>query len=279
MNSRNRRLLIALTAWLGLMLPLGSAHAQQGDTLDKVISSKKLRCGVQLDYPPLGYRDANNVPDGYDVAYCNDIAKALGATAEIVETPSAERIPALVSNRIDVLVAGTSITPQRALTVAFTQPYVVHTVLVLTRNDTGIKNFDDLKGRAVGGVTGSTPALALEEHFKQWNDPKGKFSTYSNEAESYLALSQGKLDALLLGNGAAGMLIKSGQFPSFTTAGEAPVQIDLGGLAVRKSDTEFLRWLRVFVWNQGVSGRYKELYNKYFGPGEAPALEMPGIPF
>src|SRR5690606_20099735 len=112
--------------------------------------------------------------------------------------------------------------------VAFTQPYIVHTVVVLTRKDTGISSFEDLKGRTVGGVTGTTPALALEKHVKEWNDPKAKFLTYGNEAESFLALNQGKIDALLLANGTAGMLIKSGQFPSFTTAGEAPVELDLG---------------------------------------------------
>ncbi|WP_269500050.1 ABC transporter substrate-binding protein [Castellaniella sp. S9] len=261
-------------ALVGLAMTAGVAQA---DTLDKIISEKKMRCGVQLDFPPLGFRDMNNQPEGYDVAYCKDIAKALGAELEIVETPSPERIPALVSGRIDVLVAGTTITPQRALSVAFTQPYIVHTVMVLTREDAGISNFNDLKGRTVGGVTGTTPALALEKFVKDWNDPKAKFLTYGNEAESFMALNQGKIDALLLASGTAGALIKSGQFPSFTMAGEAPVELDLGGIAVRKSDTEFLRWLKVFVWNQGITGRYKELYNTYFAPGDAPALGVPGI--
>jgi hydroxyproline transporter system substrate-binding protein len=76
-----------------------AAHAQSA--LDKIVQSKTLRCGVQLDYPPAGFRNQKNEPDGYDVAYCKDMAKALGATAQIVETPSSERIPALVSNRIE----------------------------------------------------------------------------------------------------------------------------------------------------------------------------------
>jgi hydroxyproline transporter system substrate-binding protein len=85
------------------MLPAASAIAQS--SLDKIIASKTLRCGVQLDYPPAGFRKPKNESDSYDVAYCKDMAKALGAAAEIVETPSAERIPTLVSNRIDALIA------------------------------------------------------------------------------------------------------------------------------------------------------------------------------
>lgn len=267
-------MLVAAAGW-GLFPAV--SHAQS--TLDKVISSKVLRCGVMLDYPPLGYRDASHNPVGYDVSYCQDMAAALGAKAEIVETPSAERIPALVSNRIDVLIAGTSITPQRALSVAFSQPYNRNNVIVLTRKDTGIHGFNDLKGRSVGGVTTATATMELQKAFKAWNDPKGNFTGYATEAESYLALSQGKIDAIFLGDAAAGALIRSGRFPSFVIAGTAPTQPDLCGIAVRKDDTDFLRWVQNFVWYQGVSGRYQQLYNQFFAPGKAPPLGVPGIPF
>ncbi|MBT4239578.1 MAG: transporter substrate-binding domain-containing protein, partial [Oceanospirillaceae bacterium] len=47
------------------------------DTLDDVIDRGELRCGVVLDFPPIGYRDANNEPAGFDVEYCNDLALSL----------------------------------------------------------------------------------------------------------------------------------------------------------------------------------------------------------
>jgi ABC-type amino acid transport substrate-binding protein len=274
---RARAVAVLLLAGASIGLLPTVAHAES--TLDKVISSKTLRCGVMLDYPPLGYRDANHNPVGYEVSYCNDMAAALGAKAEIVETPSAERIPALISNRIDVLIAGTSITPQRALSVAFSQPYNRNNVIVLTRKDTNIHSFNDLKGRAVGGVTTATATMELQKAFKAWNDPKGTFTGYATEAESYLALSQGKIDAIFLGDAAAGALIKSGRFASFVIAGSAPTQPDLCGIAVRKDDTDFLRWVQNFVWWQGVSGRYQQLYNQFFAPGEAPPLSVPGVQF
>jgi ABC-type amino acid transport substrate-binding protein len=51
------------------------AHADQ---LDDIISAGKLRCAVELDFPPNGARDKDNKPIGFDVDYCNDLAKALG---------------------------------------------------------------------------------------------------------------------------------------------------------------------------------------------------------
>ncbi|WP_213878913.1 transporter substrate-binding domain-containing protein [Pseudomonas sp. dw_358] len=262
---------------MALAAPFTSAYAES--TLDKVISSKTLRCGVQLDYPPAGFRNQNNEADGYDVQYCKDMAKALGVKAEIVETPSSERIPALVSNRIDVLIASASISPQRAMTVNFSQPYVNYTNVVLTRKDAKIDSFQDLKGRNIGGVTGTTTEQELQALRKGWNDTTGSYTGFGSEAESYLALSQGKIDGVILGNASAAALVQSGQFPTLVVKGVAPTPPDLCGIAVRKTDPELLSWVRTFVWTQVKDGRYKELYSQYFGNGEAPSLAVSGVDY
>lgn len=260
-----------------LTAPLSVAYAD--GSLDKIISNGTLRCGVQLDYPPAGFRNTENVADGYDVQYCKDMAAALGVAPEIVETPSAERIPALQSNRIDVLIASASISTKRALTVAFSQPYVNYTNVVVTRKDTGIETFDDLKARSIGGVTGTTTEQDINAAFKKWNDPKGSYTGYGSEAESYLALVQGKIDGIILGNASAAALVQSGQFPTLVVKGEAPTPPDLCGIAVRKADQDLLQFVKVFVWQQVATGRYKELYAKYFGQGEAPSLSVAGVDF
>jgi len=261
------------------LVATSTAHGQPTSTLDRIISSKTLRCGVQLDFPPLGFRNAKNEPEGYDVAYCKDIARALGATAQIVETPSAERIPALVSNRIDILVAGTSITSQRALSVAFTQPYISFIVVTLTHKDANVNSFEDFKGRTIGGVTGTTTELWLRARFDEWSDPKGRFISYGSESETFLALNQRRIDGVIVNAASAGALVSSGQFSNLVIKGEVPMPPDLAGIAVRKSDTDLLRWLKVFVWEQGVTGRYAELYRMYFGEGPVPPLTYPGVEY
>jgi len=86
---------IARHASASLLLALATTtsmvSAATSSTLDQVISSKTLRCGVQLDYPPAGFRNQANEPEGYDVQYCKDMAKALGANAVIVETSAFPR--------------------------------------------------------------------------------------------------------------------------------------------------------------------------------------------
>ncbi|WP_158782152.1 transporter substrate-binding domain-containing protein [Pantoea sp. BAV 3049] len=255
-------------------------HAAQAEsTLDSVIKSKKLRCAVVLDSPPSGFMTPDNKPDGYDVAYCDDMAKSLGVEPVIVQTPASDRIPALVSKRVDIVVGSTTITPERAMTVAFTQPYVNYTITVVTRKDTGITSYDQLKGKKLGAVVGSTfEQLFNKELQGRWKNTGTTYTGFGSDTETFMALQQGKVDAILQASSVYNTLAKSGQFPTFAAGGLAPLS-DMDGIAVRRGDPEFLNWARVFVWNQVVSGRYAELYKKYMGDGSLPALNMPGVDF
>ena len=84
---------------LGAALSASLAATAQADKLDDIIESGKLRCAVTLDFPPMGFRDENNNPAGFDVDYCADLAKVLGVEPEVVETPFPDRIPALAEER------------------------------------------------------------------------------------------------------------------------------------------------------------------------------------
>jgi polar amino acid transport system substrate-binding protein len=274
MKTITKALLATAVASLALA---GQAHADSA--LDTIIKNKKLRCGIMLDSPPAGFRDKNNAPDGYDVTYCKDMAKALGAEPVIVETPSPDRIPALVSNRIDVLIASTTPTPARALTVAFTQPYTNNIMTVVTRKDTGIARYSDLKSKKLGGVVGTTPEqLFKEELAKGWQSSGATYTGYASDAESYLALQQGKIDAILIDVGVFHALSESGQFPEFVKAGAAPLA-DFGSIAVHRDDQQFLNWARLFVFQQEVNGRRAEIYKTYYGDGPLPPLTADGINF
>lgn len=154
---KNQAVAVALLA----VMSSSFINTALADKLDDIIDSGKLRCAVTLDFPPMGSRDDKNNPVGFDVDYCNDLAKVLGVTAEVVETPFPDRIPALVSGRADVIVASTSDTLERAKTVAMSIPYFAFQMVVLTRDDAGINSYDDLKGKDVGNTSGTFEAIAL----------------------------------------------------------------------------------------------------------------------
>jgi polar amino acid transport system substrate-binding protein len=250
-----------------------TAHA---DKLDDIIASGKLRCAVVLDFPPMGSRDASNNPQGFDVDTCNDLAKALGVTPEYVETPFPDRIPALVSGRADVGVASTSDTLERAKTIGFSIPYFAFTFNVLTRKDAGIDTYESLKGHKVGSVSGTFEAIRLEEDVKKWADPAGSFQAFQTQADVFLALSQGTIDATAVTSTVAFATANDPNFSNLTVGGEAPYPVDYVSLIGLREEYGFLNYLNLFVNQQIRTGRYQELYNKWIGPGDAPKLLIPG---
>jgi polar amino acid transport system substrate-binding protein len=262
-----------LSAVAGTVVLL-AAGAAQADKLDDIIASGTLRCAVVLDFPPMGSRDASNNPVGFDVDYCNDLAAALGVTPEYVETPFPDRIPALVSGRADVGVASTSDTLERAKTIGFSIPYFAFTNVVLTREDAGINGFDDMAGKTVGSVAGTFEGIKLEDNVKAWGS--GEFRPYQSQADVFLALSQGQIQATVVTSTVASAIVQSGQYPGLRIAGDAPYPVDYVALIALRQEQGLLNYLNLFVNIQVRSGRYQELYDKWVG-GAAPDLTIGGV--
>ncbi|MBK6465842.1 MAG: transporter substrate-binding domain-containing protein [Rhodobacter sp.] len=258
----------------GLLAATCLASAASADKLDDIIASGTLRCAVVLDFPPMGSRDADNNPIGFDVDYCNDLAAALGVTAEIVETPFPDRIPALVSGRVDVGVASTSDTLERAKTAGFTIPYFAFTNVVLTRDGAGIEKFEDLSGHVVGSVSGTFEGIALENNIKEWG--AGEFRPYQTQADVFLALSQGQIDATVVTSTVASAIVTGGQYEGLVIKGDAPYPVDYVGLIGLREEYGLLNYLDLFINQQVRSGRYQELYDKWVG-GEAPNLTVSNV--
>jgi len=246
----------------------------QADKLDDIIASGVLRCAVVLDFPPMGSRDADNNPVGFDVEYCNDLAAALGVTPEYVETPFPDRIPALVSGRADVGVASTSDTLERAKTIGFSIPYFAFTNVVLTREGAGIDNFEGMSGHVVGSVAGTFEGIKLENNIKDWG--AGEFRPYQTQADVFLALSQGQIDATVVTSTVASSIVQSGQYPGLMIAGDAPYPIDYVSLIALREEQGLINYLNLFVNQEVRSGRYQELFDKWVG-GTAPNLTIDGV--
>ncbi|MFC3076201.1 ABC transporter substrate-binding protein [Shinella pollutisoli] len=257
----------------GLAAAVASTGPAFADKLDDVIASGTLRCAVVLDFPPMGSRDENNNPIGFDVDYCNDLAKALGVTAEIVETPFPERIPALMSGRVDVGVASTSDTLERAKTVGMTIPYFAFEMAVTANDKSGITSFEGMKGKVVGATAGTFEAIALENQVKEWGE--GEFRPYQTQADVFLALSQGQIDATVSTSTVAQANVKTGKFPGISVVGKAPFDIDYVALFTNREEYGFLNYLNLFINQQVRTGRYAELYEKWVG-GELPDLTVNG---
>lgn len=243
------------------------------DTLDDVIDRGTLRCGVVLDFPPIGYRDAKNEPAGYDVEYCNDLAAALEVEAEILPVTWAERLPVIVTGRADVVFGGTSDSLARARTVGFSIPYAIYYAQGVVNTKSGIKTVEDMRGKRVAAAVGTVPEQEWLKIAKEW-DEEDNYQSYQSENEVFLAVAQGKADIGITTNTA--VLPITSQYESIDPGPRMPWTTDYTSVVGKRQDVTWLNYLNLFISHQARSGRYQELWGKYVG-GEAPELRIPGV--
>lgn len=259
----------------GLLATTAVAMPAQADKLDDIISSGTLRCAVVLDFPPMGSRDASNNPIGFDVDYCNDLAAALGVTAEVVETTFPERIPSLMSGRVDIAVASTSDTLERAKTVGFSIPYYAFEDVVVASEKVEMADWEGMKGKTVGATAGTYEAIWLEGKVKEWGE--GEFRPYQTQADVFLALSQGQLDATVATVEVAEANATSGNFPGIKLIGKTPMVPDYVALITLREEYGLINYMNLFINQQVRTGRYAELYKKWVGDGAPADLTIPGV--
>nr|WP_245686649.1 transporter substrate-binding domain-containing protein [Paracoccus tibetensis] len=260
---------------MSVIAATGLAAPAFADKLDDIISSGTLRCAVVLDFPPMGSRDESNTPIGFDVDYCNDLAAALGVEAEIVETTFPERIPALMSGRVDVAVASTSDTLERAKTVGFSIPYYAFENAVVANEGVEMADWEGMRGKTVGATAGTYEAIWLEEKVAEWGE--GSFRPYQNQADVFLALSQGQLDATVSTVEVAEANVASGNFPGIKIVDKAPMVPDYVALITLREEYGLINYMNLFINQQVRTGRYDELYEKWVGEGEPADLTVQGV--
>src|ERR1700738_1829278 len=123
-------------------LTLGSVSAGAA-TPDEIKARGKLMVGVLTDYPPFGGTDSQQNPAGYDADVAALLAKSLGVKLELVPVTGPNRIPYLLTNKVDVLIATFGITAERSKQVLFSNPYSSLTIYVLAPKSLNIKTPED----------------------------------------------------------------------------------------------------------------------------------------
>jgi ABC-type amino acid transport substrate-binding protein len=111
---------------------------------------------------------------------------------------------------------------------------------------------------------------------KKWNDPKGSFRAYQTQADVFLALAQGQIEATVVTSTVASATVKSGKFKDLEVGKDAPYDIDYVGLIALRQEYGLLNYLNLFVNLQVRTGRAQELYQKWVG-GTLPDLTVKGV--
>lgn len=244
---------------------IGAFSSASADKLDDVISRGTLNCGVVLDFPPMGYTDKDNNPAGFDVDYCNDLAKVIGVKSNVINLTWADRIPSLISAKTDVVVGSTSDTLARAKSVGFTYPYFAFKFQVISKKGVKMASFDDLKNIKVGAALGTTYEIEYFEYADANGWGRDNYTSFKSENDAYLGLYQGKVDALISTNTNIATKLASGQFDDFVAGPYVPNYDDIVGLIAKRDELSWINYLNLFLVHQIRDGRLNELHIKHFG--------------
>lgn len=176
-----------------------SPAAGGGAGLDAIRQRGTLRVGVKYDAPPFGSLDPRtNQVSGFDV----DLARAIAGQilgdpnkVEFVQVTSQNRIPQLQNGQIDMFLATATITPQRLQEINFSDVYYRAGQSLLVRQDSPIKTYQDLAGKNVCSVQGSTPEQTIRRLV-----PTAQVTLFENYTDCFTALRTGRVDAVTTDN-------------------------------------------------------------------------------
>jgi ABC-type amino acid transport substrate-binding protein len=195
---------VVLTA-ICLAALAGTARAQEfrheavplfencGDPSLTKAQSEGVTLGISPSPPYSSLEPGSDKAQGLDVEINEAALKWAGITKVRYEVmPFGQLIPALLSKRIDVVAANIHVTPDRLKAVSFTGPawWYGPAIVVQKGNPSGIKSFDDLKGKTIGAIAGS----AADEYLRKQGVQVTAFQT---DAEEFNAISSARVEAIV----------------------------------------------------------------------------------
>ncbi len=234
-----------------------------GSTMARLKEAGKVRVGTKFDQPLFGLKNLQGKPEGFDAEIAKIIAGEMGIAPdniEWVETVSANREPFIQQGKVDYVVATYTINDKRKKVVDFAGPYYVagQDIMVKKGNPLGIKGPDDLAGKKVCSVSGSTPAENIRTKY-----PKAKlveFDVYSKCAE---ALKNGQVDAVTTDNVILlGLISKDKE--AFELVGK-PFTKEPYGIGLRKGDTQFRSFINDVLAKAEQDGRWLKAWDATAG--------------
>jgi glutamate transport system substrate-binding protein len=239
------------------------ASFPEGTTMARLKAAGKVTVGTKFDQPLFGLKNLQGKPEGFDVEIAKLIAGEMGIGAENitwVETVSANREPFIQQGKVDFVVATYTINDKRKQVVDFAGPYYEagQDIMVAKGNPEGIKRPDDLAGKKVCSVSGSTPAENIRTNY-----PKAQlteFDVYSKCAE---ALKNGQVQAVTTDNVILLGLISQDQ-EAFELVGK-PFTKEPYGIGLKKGDTAFRNFINDTLEKIEQDGRWLKAWDDTAG--------------
>lgn len=256
---------------LGLIANAAPVRAEP--TLERIARTGTLTIGTRTGSPPFAFINKHNQWVGFSIdlveqAIIPALSKKLGKPIKLEKKESTPqtRIPLLISNAVDLIAETMTDTRSRRESVDFSLTYFITGAQFLVKKGSPIKGIQSIAGKRIAAQQGSTNARIIRERV-----PSARLLEFPDQPAAFQALAQGQVQAYTNdGIQLAGLKAKAPKPGEWAVVGEY-YSYEPYGMAMRKNDSDFRQVINVALMKAIASGKYFELYNKWFGAkGEVP---------
>lgn len=263
-----RKVLQTLLSLLLTMAFFGVAVAGESTfTLDDIMKRGKIRILVPIDVAPFGMMEKDGKVVGYDIDVAQLVAKDIGVDLELVPATGTNRIPYLLTKKVDVVISTLGSNPKRAQSISFTSPYMSFKLGIFGSKDLQVKSAEDTTGYRVGLPRGTTQDLNFSEIA-----PKGcTIIRYEDDATTVSALLSGQVDMIGTTQIVASKIEKqhTGKVQLKFILRESP-----GHFGVRRGEFDLLNYLNTIILYHRMNGDFDKISMKWLGVPVGPLPSM-----
>lgn len=257
-----RRFFFSMFCALALFLSNAQAENTQKSVLDSVVDRGVLRVGFDT-FVPWAMKNTDGEYRGFEIDVARRLAQDMGVQVEFVPTKWSGIIPALLTNKFDIVIGGMGILPGRNLKVNFSNPYEYSGMSMVASKKAApglhsLAEFDTAE-TTLAVKTGATSVAAARKYM-----PHATLRMFDDEAQA--------LQEVL--NGRAHAMVASAPFPEHQALRhENALYLPLGGelftkepigFALRKGDVDFLNFLNNWITLMQSDGWLEERHAYWF---------------
>lgn len=235
--------------------------AGENSVLDKWLSSKTAKLGVDLTFPPIQFKDSSGKPTGYQMELTEAMMADLGVTPQYVEIPFGQLFAGLVAGKFDMMGISATILPSRALKGLFSSfPVFYESIVVLLKPGSTVTAASQLDGKKIAVLQGSSQEASSKLIY-----PNASFSPFAQLADAVSEVAAGRADATILSEFDVDDSIKA--HPDLKLLEGPPLWVDANTYLMPLGDYKLQAWVNNWLRYNATHQRLVSSWKKWLGPG------------
>lgn len=221
-----------------------------------------LNVGTNAEFPPFEFVGDDGEPDGFDMALIKAIGEKLGVDV-VVENMEFDSLVASIGSKIDVAIAGMTVTEERKNMVDFSDEYYEAVQYVIVPADSDIASAKDLEGKTIGVQLGTTGDIIVDESIADATPAQ-----YNKAVDAVNDLRNGRVDAVIIDKNPAEVFGEQFKDEVKLFDGESEefgFEKEYYAIALPKGDAELAKSINDALAELKADGTFDELVTQYIG--------------